>query len=187
MAIYPQHSTNPVYASRKEYPDNWCKFFLPGLQRAQPPETSVQVINKVGIAYGHLVDNALVSFHRAASMTDPPPPSHKCISEDFRLFDPASRPSSHDTFLLTAVIYANANECLNDDIYEEDLAEAALVELAAAVAADVLGLGAPRLREERRPRWGAVLKYAMVAVSLAGVAVLGLTAAKSRTGKRIAH
>ena len=145
MAIYPRHSTNPLYQNLQETPDNWCKFFLPGLQAVQPEGYGLQVINKVGIAYGHLVDNAFISYQKRPSTESDTGWKDFTCTEGFGYVDPLSDSSCEYTFLLTAVVYANENECLNDDIYEEELAEEYLVQLASAVGATMLSIDLPKV------------------------------------------
>ncbi|GAA3917704.1 serine hydrolase [Hymenobacter algoricola] len=72
------------------YPDTYAKFLLGGGGLAPLPP-GVRVFNKIGQAYGFLTDNAYVA--------------------DF----------DHGVeFLLSAVLYVNADEVLNDDKYEYD-------------------------------------------------------------------
>ncbi len=87
MRQYPRESSNPVY-DRAQYPDDWVKFLLPGLERVIPKER-LRIYNKIGQAYGFSTENAYV--------TD---------TETGRVF------------FLAAVIYTNNNEILNDDRYE---------------------------------------------------------------------
>ncbi len=111
MAEYPGDSPNPLYP-RSEYPDDWGKFFLPGLLRVNGRTRADLVIcNKVGQAYGFTVDNAYI--------------------KDLR---------SGREFFLTAVIYTNADGVLNDDAYEySDFALPFMADLAEAVARSVWG------------------------------------------------
>lgn len=90
MAEYPGDSSNPRY-DRSKYPDDWGKFFLPGMQRV-PGGRGVTIHNKVGQAYGFTLDNA-------------------CIVEA----GPGGR-----TFFLAATIYTNADGVINDNVYEYD-------------------------------------------------------------------
>jgi hypothetical protein len=71
-----------------EYPDAWGKYLLPGLLRAAPKE-HWRIANKIGRAYGFSVENAWV----------------------------VHVPSGRGLFV-TATLYTNANETLNDGLYE---------------------------------------------------------------------
>lgn len=89
MSMLPLESQQPTYDSL-EYYDSYGKYFLFGdSKRHIPPD--IRVFNKVGQAYGFLIDNAyVVDFARGVE------------------------------FLLTAVIYVNENQIFNDDKYEYD-------------------------------------------------------------------
>lgn len=99
MAQYPSQSANPKYDG-SDYPDDFCKFFLPGLSRIRP-KGALRIYNKIGRAYGFTIDNSYV-------------------------FDVETGRS----FFLTAVIYTNANGVLNDDRYEYEFADCTLADLA---------------------------------------------------------
>jgi len=71
-----------------DYPDNYCKFFILGDSKSRMPE-HLKIYNKIGAAYGFLIDNALIEDRK----------------NDIKS-------------LLSAVIYTNKNETLNDDTYE---------------------------------------------------------------------
>ncbi|MEM7354754.1 MAG: serine hydrolase, partial [Acidobacteriota bacterium] len=58
MRQLPRESQNPVYEA-KEYPDDYVKFLLPGLERLVPKER-LQIFNKIGQAYGFSTENAYV-------------------------------------------------------------------------------------------------------------------------------
>jgi len=87
-----------------EYSDDYCKFFLPGLSRVRP-KGALRVYNKVGRAYGFSVDNAYIFDIETG----------RC-------------------FFLSAVIYTNSNGILNDDIYEYEVADRVMADLAEVVA-----------------------------------------------------
>lgn len=73
-----------------EYPDTYVKYFLKGDAQQRLPEY-IHYHNKNGQAYGHVIDGAYV--------------------ED----------TKHGVaFFLTAILYTNANQILNDDTYETD-------------------------------------------------------------------
>ena len=85
----PRESAHPRYDTG-HYPDTYVKFLLGGGGIAPLPP-GVQVFNKIGQAYGFLIDNAYV------------------------------RDEAHGVeFLLGAVLYVNADGVLNDDKYEYD-------------------------------------------------------------------
>ena len=104
MKELPRESSNPVY-DPEDYPDDYVKFFLPGLQRVTG---GVKIYNKVGLAYGFTTENAYV-------------------------VDRAGGPNR--AFFLTATLYTNKDGVLNDDNYEYDeIALPFLADLAEAVA-----------------------------------------------------
>ncbi|UYZ63427.1 class A beta-lactamase-related serine hydrolase [Hymenobacter weizhouensis] len=84
----PRQSRHPRY-SPQEFPDNYAKFLLVGSAQPAPLPAGVRIYNKIGQAYGFLIDNAYVA-------------------------DSARRVE----FLLSAVVYVNADGVLNDDQYE---------------------------------------------------------------------
>ncbi|MCS4309521.1 hypothetical protein M2404_003893 [Rheinheimera pacifica] len=74
----------------KQYPDNYSKFLLFGGKAQQIPE-HIRIFNKTGWAYGHIIDGAYI------------------IDLENQI-----------EFFVTAVIYANENDTLNDDQYQTD-------------------------------------------------------------------
>ncbi|MDH3321951.1 MAG: class A beta-lactamase-related serine hydrolase [Flavobacteriaceae bacterium] len=71
--------------------DNYCKFFMFGDKNTTQIPSNIRIFNKIGNAYGFTIDNAyIVDFDKGIE------------------------------FLLTAVIYTNENETLNDGNYEYD-------------------------------------------------------------------
>ena len=85
----PRESIRPRYDAA-HYPDTYAKFLLGGGGTAPLPP-GVRVFNKIGQAYGFLIDNAYV------------------------------QDETHGVeFLLSAVLYVNADGVLNDDRYEYD-------------------------------------------------------------------
>ncbi|GAA5526077.1 hypothetical protein Maes01_02671 [Microbulbifer aestuariivivens] len=76
--------------SAKEYPHNYSKFLMFGGEPRQIPE-HIKIFNKTGWAYGHVIDSAYI-------------------------VDLKNRVE----FFLSAVIYANKNDTLNDDDYQID-------------------------------------------------------------------
>jgi len=85
----PRASPHPRY-DPAHYPDTYAKFLLGGGGLAPLPP-GVRVFNKIGQAYGFLLDNAYV------------------LDEAHGI-----------EFLLSAVLYVNADGVLNDDKYEYD-------------------------------------------------------------------
>ncbi len=85
MSMFPSETTYPNYT---ELEDHYVKFFLYGDGKL-PMNDNLRVFNKVGQAYGFLIDNAyIVDFNENVE------------------------------FLLSAVIYVNDNQTLNDGKYE---------------------------------------------------------------------
>jgi hypothetical protein len=73
-----------------EYWDSYSKFYLDGNDKS-PTRKTLRLFNKTGQAYGHLLDASYyVDFEKGIE------------------------------FFVTAVIYVNADETLNDDVYEYD-------------------------------------------------------------------
>ncbi|MCC3154236.1 serine hydrolase [Hymenobacter sp. BT770] len=87
MSQLPRESHHPRY-DVAHYPDTYAKFLLGGGGIAPLPP-GVRVFNKIGQAYGFLIDNAYIVD------------AEKGVE-----------------FLLSAVIYVNADGVLNDDKYE---------------------------------------------------------------------
>jgi hypothetical protein len=89
MAMLPRECKHPIYDS-EEYYDSYGKYFLFGDSRERMPD-GIRLLNKIGQAYGYLIDNAyVVDFDKGVE------------------------------FLLTAVISVNENRIYNDDEYEYD-------------------------------------------------------------------
>jgi beta-lactamase class A len=90
LSIYPKESRYPTYADTCCNQDGYCKFLMYGDTKADIPP-NIRIFNKVGNAYGYLIDNAyIVDFDRGIE------------------------------FLLTAVIYVNQDGIFNDNKYEYD-------------------------------------------------------------------
>ena len=88
MSMFPRESLYPAYDTT--HYDAYCKFLLAGDRKWTFPK-SVRVFNKVGDAYGYLIDNAyVVDFDRGVE------------------------------FMLSAVIYCNQDGVFNDDKYDYD-------------------------------------------------------------------
>ena len=91
MTIYPHESSDPRYPAA-EYPDDYCKFLLPGVRRVFPetaPGPRIEITGKIGRAYGFSVENS-------------------CLRN----------PANGRTVFVTAAIYTNDDGVLNDDRYE---------------------------------------------------------------------
>ncbi len=88
MQKLPRQSTFPTYNDYLRYYDGYCKFFIYGDSKEKIPD-NIKIFNSVGWAYGFLIDNAYV----IDTVNDV-------------------------EFFLSAVIYINKNEILNDDQYE---------------------------------------------------------------------
>jgi hypothetical protein len=90
LSQLPRESPRPRY-DPVNYPNTYAKFFLGG-GGVSPLPPGVRVFNKMGQAYGFLIDNAyIVNAEKGVE------------------------------FLLSAVVYVNADGVLNDDRYEYDL------------------------------------------------------------------
>lgn len=87
MSMLPRESKYPLYDS-SEYPDAFCKFLLFGAEKGSWP-SGIRVFNKVGDAYGYLLDVAYV------------------VDLDKKI-----------EFMLSAVMYCNKDGILNDDKYD---------------------------------------------------------------------
>lgn len=90
MSILPRQSKHPEYPDYDSYYDGYCKFFIYGDTKDKIPD-HIKIFNKVGLAYGFLLDNAYII--------------------DIK---------NNVEFILTAVVYYNENETMNDDKYEYD-------------------------------------------------------------------
>lgn len=89
MSMFPRESRFPFYDST-HYNDNYVKFLLYGAEAVRP-DADIRIFNKVGDAYGFLIDAAYVA--------------------DFK---------NKVEFLLTATIYCNSDGILNDNKYDYD-------------------------------------------------------------------
>lgn len=88
LSQLPRETTYPRYDST--FYDSYCKFLLTGDQKVSFPK-SIRIFNKVGDAYGYLIDNAyIVDFERGVE------------------------------FMLSAVISCNSDGVFNDDKYDYD-------------------------------------------------------------------
>lgn len=89
MSMLPKESIFPTY-DKSEYWDSYVKFFMFGDNKNPMPE-NIRIFNKVGDAYGYLIDNAYV------------------VDFDNKV-----------EFILSAVIHVNDNQIYNDGVYEYD-------------------------------------------------------------------
>ena len=88
MSMFPRESRYPNYDTT--HYDAYCKLLLAGDRKWTFPK-SVRIFNKVGDAYGYMIDNAyVVDFDRGIE------------------------------FMLSAVIYCNQDGVFNDDKYDYD-------------------------------------------------------------------
>jgi hypothetical protein len=88
LSQLPRETVHPPYRQDTTLFDAYCKFLLFGAERAPIPP-HIRIFNKVGDAYGYLIDNAYVV--------------------DFE---------NRVEFFLSAVIYCNADSILNDGAYD---------------------------------------------------------------------
>ncbi|MBP6431571.1 MAG: serine hydrolase [Ferruginibacter sp.] len=91
MSQLPTESAYPPYSDEPQnYWPAYCKFLFFGSEKGEWPQ-NMRVFNKVGDAYGHLIDVAyIVDFEKGVE------------------------------FMLSAVIYCNSDDILNDDKYDYD-------------------------------------------------------------------
>lgn len=90
MSMLPFESRNPTYSPRSNYYDSYVKYVMFG-DNKEPLPDHIRIYNKVGQAYGYLIDNAYVA--------------------DFK---------NNVEFLLSVVIQVNENKIYNDNNYEYD-------------------------------------------------------------------
>ncbi|WKN33169.1 serine hydrolase [Porifericola rhodea] len=92
MSQLPKETTYPNYMAdtSSHYYDSYSKFFIFGDTKDTIPG-HIRIFNKIGMAYGFLIDNAYVV--------------------DFE---------NNIEFMLTAAIYVNENQVFNDNVYEYD-------------------------------------------------------------------
>lgn len=91
MSEYPTESKHPNYSADSTIGPAYCKFLYYGGDKNAKINPDVRIFNKVGDAYGFLLDNAyFVDFKHGVE------------------------------FMLTATIYCNEDEIFNDDKYDYD-------------------------------------------------------------------
>lgn len=88
MSQLPRETKHPAYSKDKTYADSFCKFLMFGETKKQIP-SNIRIFNKVGDAYGYLLDNAYIV--------------------DFE---------NNIEFMLSAVINTNTDGIYNDGKYE---------------------------------------------------------------------
>lgn len=88
LTMYPRESSHPTY-ERKAYYDSYKKYFMFGDSRKTITDSNIKITNIVGQSYGFMVDCAYIQNAKA-----------------------------HVEFMLSAVIYTNNNEIINDGKYE---------------------------------------------------------------------
>lgn len=106
--MLPRESESPKY-DPAEYPDDHVKFLLPGLLRVRPLE-EWRVVNKIGLAYGFVTENAYVEH----------------------------RPTGHAVFV-AAVIHRNPNGIYNDNQYDYETTLAEMATLGEVVGRALVG------------------------------------------------
>ncbi|MCY7350815.1 MAG: class A beta-lactamase-related serine hydrolase [Cytophagaceae bacterium] len=90
MSQYPTESTSPVYPQPAYWPA-YCKFLFLGSEKTATLPKTLRIFNKVGDAYGFLLDNAyVVDFEKGIE------------------------------FMVTVVMHCNADGIYNDDKYDYD-------------------------------------------------------------------
>lgn len=88
LTMYPRQSSHPTYNS-KTYYDSYKKYFIFGDSKKPITNNNIKITNIVGQSYGFMVDCAYIQNEKEKV-----------------------------EFMLSAVIYTNANEILNDGKYE---------------------------------------------------------------------
>ena len=91
MSQYPTETRYPNYLMDSTFYPTYCKFIYYGANKNEPVHKNLRIFNKVGDAYGFLLDNAYVV--------------------DFE---------NQIEFMVSAVILCNEDEIFNDDLYEYD-------------------------------------------------------------------
>lgn len=109
LSQYPGDSPNPRW-ERASFPDDYAKFFLPGVARVIPKER-IRIYNKVGLAYGFAIDNAYIVDTQTGA-----------------------------GFFLAATVYANSDGVIDDNLYDyESFALPWMADLAELCAREVFG------------------------------------------------
>jgi hypothetical protein len=104
MSTLPSQSGMALYSDSTIYYDSYVKFFMFGDSYKSMPE-HIRIYNKIGMAYGYLIDNAYI------------------VDQKNKI-----------SFFLSAVIHVNKNQIYNDGIYEyEQVGLPFLAELGRAI------------------------------------------------------
>ena len=90
MSQLPTETSSPPYKTDTAMYDSYCKFLMFG-DNKKPMPKNIRIFNKVGDAYGFLIDNAYIID------------TEKGVE-----------------FLLSTIIYCNADGIFNDDKYDYD-------------------------------------------------------------------
>lgn len=106
--MLPRESESPRYDPEK-YPDDHVKFLLPGLLRVRPLE-EWRIVNKIGLAYGFVTENAYVEH----------------------------RPTGRAVFV-AAVIHRNPNGIYNDNQYDYETTLSEMAALGEVVGRALIG------------------------------------------------
>lgn len=106
--MYPRQSESPKY-DPAEYPDDHVKFLLPGLLKVRPLQ-EWRVVNKIGLAYGFVTENAYVEH----------------------------RPTGNAVFV-AAVIHRNPNGIYNDNQYDYETTLSEMATLGEVVGRALVG------------------------------------------------
>jgi hypothetical protein len=106
--MLPRESESPKY-DPAAYPDDHVKFLLPGLLRVRPLE-EWRIVNKIGLAYGFVTENAYVEH----------------------------RPTGRAVFV-AAVIHRNPNGIYNDSQYDYETSLAEMATLGEVVGRALVG------------------------------------------------
>ena len=89
MSQYPTESQYPPYAAdTANYWPTYCKFLYYGAAK-ENPDANIRIFNKVGDAYGHMIDAAYIVDYK-----------------------------NKIEFFVSAIIYCNSDGILNDDQYD---------------------------------------------------------------------
>ncbi len=89
MSQYPTESLYPPYAAdTANYWPTYCKFLFYGAEKIKP-DANIRIFNKVGDAYGHMIDAAYIVDYK-----------------------------NKIEFFVSAIIYCNSDGILNDDKYD---------------------------------------------------------------------
>ena len=91
MSQYPTETRYPNYLMDSTFHSTYCKFIYYGSDKNEPLNKNLRIFNKVGDAYGFLLDNAYVV--------------------DFE---------NQIEFMVSAVILCNEDGIFNDDLYDYD-------------------------------------------------------------------